>query len=181
MHHTDKYSQYSSIIWLIWLNVWVFVYELSGCGFESRCSHSNFRYCTCFRKEFLDIQAIIEFGFTLKHVTDMVRTYTWMHLADKYSQRSSVIWLVWLNGCVRSWTLWSWVRVLLQSHDWFLLLFLCTIDLGVKHSAGQLSSLFLSSMLLLFVVSAWSLFPFSLFLSLASSKFVDSSLYLFSS
>ena len=36
---TDKYSQHSSIIWPVWLNGWVFVYELSGCGFESRCSH----------------------------------------------------------------------------------------------------------------------------------------------
>ena len=26
----------------VWLNGWVFVYELSGCGFESRCNHSNF-------------------------------------------------------------------------------------------------------------------------------------------
>ena len=37
MHRTDKYSQHSSIIWPVWLNGWVFVYELSGCGFESRC------------------------------------------------------------------------------------------------------------------------------------------------
>ena len=28
-----------------WLNGWVFVYELSGCGFESSCSHLNFRFC----------------------------------------------------------------------------------------------------------------------------------------
>ena len=26
---------------------WVFVYELSGCGFESRCSHLNFRFRAC--------------------------------------------------------------------------------------------------------------------------------------
>ena len=39
MHHTDKYSQQSSIIWPFWLNGWVFVYELSGFEFESRCSH----------------------------------------------------------------------------------------------------------------------------------------------
>ena len=40
MHHTDKYSQHSSIIWPVWLNSWVFVYELSGCGFfKSSCSH----------------------------------------------------------------------------------------------------------------------------------------------
>ena len=25
---------------LVWLNGYVFVYELSGCGFESRCSYS---------------------------------------------------------------------------------------------------------------------------------------------
>ena len=43
MHPTDKYSQHSSCIWSIWPNGWVFVYELSGCWFESRCSHLNFR------------------------------------------------------------------------------------------------------------------------------------------
>ena len=47
MHRTDKYSQHSSIIWPVWLNGWVFVYELSGCGFECRCCHLNFRYGTC--------------------------------------------------------------------------------------------------------------------------------------
>ena len=35
MHRTDKSSQHSSIIWPGWLNSWVFVYRLSGCGFES--------------------------------------------------------------------------------------------------------------------------------------------------
>ena len=30
------------------VNGLVFVYELSGCGLESRCSHFNFRYCGCF-------------------------------------------------------------------------------------------------------------------------------------
>ena len=34
----------------VWLNGWVFVYELSGCGFESRCSHLNFRYCASFEQ-----------------------------------------------------------------------------------------------------------------------------------
>ena len=38
-YRTDKYSQNSSIIWPVWLNGWVFVYELSGCGFEFSCSH----------------------------------------------------------------------------------------------------------------------------------------------
>ena len=39
MHHTDKYSEHSSIISSVWPNGWVFVYELSGSGFESNCSH----------------------------------------------------------------------------------------------------------------------------------------------
>ena len=47
---TDKYSQYSSIIWPVWLNGWVFVCELSGCGLESRCSHLNFRFCASFEQ-----------------------------------------------------------------------------------------------------------------------------------
>ena len=50
MHRTDKYSQHSSIIWPVWLNGWVFVYELSGCGFESSCSHLNFRFRACFEQ-----------------------------------------------------------------------------------------------------------------------------------
>ena len=30
--------------------VWVFNYELRGCGFESCCSYLNFRYCACFEQ-----------------------------------------------------------------------------------------------------------------------------------
>ena len=50
MHDTDEYSKHSSIICSVWLNGWVFVYELSGCGFESSCSHLNFRFSTCFKQ-----------------------------------------------------------------------------------------------------------------------------------
>ena len=49
-------------------------------------------------KEFLDIHATIECGFTLKRVRDMIRTYGQMNRTDKYSQHSSIIWPVWLNG-----------------------------------------------------------------------------------
>ena len=41
MHRTDTYSQHSLIIWPVWLNGWVFVYELNSCGFESCCFHLN--------------------------------------------------------------------------------------------------------------------------------------------
>ena len=50
MYHTDKYSKHSSIIWPVWLNGWVFVYKLSGYGFESCCSYLNYRICTCFEQ-----------------------------------------------------------------------------------------------------------------------------------
>ena len=60
-----------------------------------KSKHSNEVYQT---KEFLDIQATIECGFTLKRVRDMIRTYSQIHRTDKYSQHSSIIWPVWLNG-----------------------------------------------------------------------------------
>ena len=41
MHRTDRNLQYSSVIWLVWLNDWVSAYEQSGCGFESRFCHLN--------------------------------------------------------------------------------------------------------------------------------------------
>ena len=46
----------------------------------------------------LDIQATIDCEFTLKRVRDMIKTYNQMHRTDKYSQHSSIIWPVWLNG-----------------------------------------------------------------------------------
>ena len=55
---------------------------------------------TASSKEFLDIQATIEWRFTLKRVRDMTRTYSQMHHADKYSEHSSIIWPVWPNGWV---------------------------------------------------------------------------------
>ena len=46
---------------------------------------------TISRKEFVDIQATRECGFTLKHVRDMTRTCSESHRTDKYTQLSSVI------------------------------------------------------------------------------------------
>ena len=50
MHRTCKFSQLSSIIWSLWLNYCLFIYELGGCGFESRCCHLKFRYGPCFKQ-----------------------------------------------------------------------------------------------------------------------------------
>ena len=41
MHRIDKYSEHGSIVWPVWPNGSVFVYELSGSGFESSCSHKH--------------------------------------------------------------------------------------------------------------------------------------------
>ena len=50
MHRTDKYTHHSSITSHHIIRV--FVYQLSGCGFESRCCYLNFRYGACFEQGF---------------------------------------------------------------------------------------------------------------------------------
>ena len=57
MHHTDKFSQHSSIIGPVWLNSWVFVHELSGCRFESRHSYLISDIVPVSSKEILNVQA----------------------------------------------------------------------------------------------------------------------------
>ena len=99
-YRTDKYSQFNSIIRSAWANDWVFVYELSGCGFESCCSHVKFRYYGCFELEVPWHSANIVCGFTVKRVCETIRTYSQMHRTDKYPQLSSIIWSLWPNGCV---------------------------------------------------------------------------------
>ena len=55
----------------------MFVYKLSGCGFNSSCSHLKISdFAPALSKEFLDIQAPRECEFTLKRVRDMIRRYS---------------------------------------------------------------------------------------------------------
>ena len=49
---------------------------------------SSSDFAPALNKEFLDIQANIECGFTLKRVRDMTRTYSQMHRTDKNSEHS---------------------------------------------------------------------------------------------
>ena len=103
MHRTDKYSQHSSIIWPVWLDGWVFVYELSGSGFESSYSHLNFRFYACFKQgvpwHACNFGVWIRAGTRTWHDKNMqpnapyrkVLTTRLNHLA---------IWPVWLNGWV---------------------------------------------------------------------------------
>ena len=52
-------------------------YSGYGNGFDM-----NRKFSPASSKEFFDIQAIIEYGFTLKRVRDMIRTYSQMHRTD---------------------------------------------------------------------------------------------------
>ena len=70
-----------------WLNGWVFVYKLIGCGFDSRCSHLNFRFRACFEQAVFDIQATFECEFTLRRVRDMIRTHNESRWKFKGSRR----------------------------------------------------------------------------------------------
>ena len=49
--HKRTLNHLAKLALMICLNGWVFLYELIGCGFESRCSHLNLRYRACFEQE----------------------------------------------------------------------------------------------------------------------------------
>ena len=51
------------------------VYELSGCGFESRCSHLNFRFCACFEQRVPWHSGNYREWTHSERVRDMIRTY----------------------------------------------------------------------------------------------------------
>ena len=100
MHRTDKYSQHSLIIWTVWLNGWVFIDELSGCGFDSHCSHLNFRHFSCFEQGVHWHSGKYRVGIHSETRTWHDKNIKSNYRTDKYSQQSSIIWPVWLNGWV---------------------------------------------------------------------------------
>ena len=116
MHGTDKYSQHSSTIWLVWLNGWGFVYELSGYEFESRYSHLNCRSRACFEQG-------VPWHSGNYRVWTHSETRTW-HYKDIQSNAPyrkvlttlfnySVSLAKWMSACLR--TKWLLVRVPLES------------------------------------------------------------------
>ena len=132
MHRTNKYSQHSSIIWPVWPNSCVLVYELSGCGFESRFYHLNLRYGAWFKLGVpWHLGKLQSVDSLWKLVRDMIITYSQMHSTDKYSEHSSIIRPVWLNDWVFVYqgigrekslglrTKWLWVRMSLLSQGNF--------------------------------------------------------------
>ena len=78
MHRTDKYSQLKSVIWPVWLNGWVFVYEGTKWFWVwVQLQSLKLQISRLLRaRSSFDIQATIECAFTLKRVRDMIRTYT---------------------------------------------------------------------------------------------------------
>ena len=52
LHRKDKYSEHIPIIWSVWPNGWVSVYEQSCSGFESSCSHFTFTLHASFKQGF---------------------------------------------------------------------------------------------------------------------------------
>ena len=67
---------------------------------QTRIHNPKLTFTPASSEEFLDIQAVIECGLTLKLVRDMRRTYHQMHRTDKYLQHSSIIWPFLLNSLV---------------------------------------------------------------------------------
>ena len=51
MYSRENYAEVNSILWSALPNGSEFLYELSGCGFESRCSDLKFRYDICLDEE----------------------------------------------------------------------------------------------------------------------------------
>ena len=99
MHHTDKYSQHRSTIWLVWLNGWITRFKPSVFWISLLSLKLQIWHLLRARSSLAFRQAI-ECGFILNLVGDMIITYSQMHHIDRYSQHSSVIWPVWVNGWV---------------------------------------------------------------------------------
>ena len=98
MQRIDNYSEHSSIIWPVWLNRWVFVCDVSDSGFQSSYGHLNFRFHACFEQGVSWHSCKDIYAFTLELVREKTRTYSQTHRTDNNSERSSIIWPVWLNG-----------------------------------------------------------------------------------
>ena len=89
MDRTDRYSEHSSIIWPVWLNSSVFVYELSGCRFKPRCSHLNFRFRVCFEQRVPFRRKHARHGLTWsRQACNLVESFfEWILVLKKHAER----------------------------------------------------------------------------------------------
>ena len=92
MLRTDKYSQHSSIIWPVWLNGRVFVYEQKWLWVRILLLPLKLQiWCLLRARSSLTSRQIIECSFNMKLVRDMIITYSQMYSTDTYLEHSSII------------------------------------------------------------------------------------------
>ena len=60
----------------IWLNGWMFLYELNVCGLKSRCSNLNFKYRFCFEGELPWHSSRYRLYIQSKRVCGMIKTHS---------------------------------------------------------------------------------------------------------
>ena len=84
---TDLHQINNSCIWVtatgtgtkfrpVWRNGWVFVYELSVCGFDSSCRHLNFKFRACFEQGGPWHSGNYRVWIHSESVRDMIRIYS---------------------------------------------------------------------------------------------------------
>ena len=113
---SDSDGSRCSTIRPICLNGWVFVYELNGCGFESRCTYLSFIYLACFEQG-------VPWHSANYRVWIHSETRTWhdkniqsnvmVQISTQNTAQSLTSLAKWLGFRLR--TKWLWVRVLWQS------------------------------------------------------------------
>ena len=110
-HFTDS-TQSSSIIWPVWLNCWVFVHKLRGCGFESLKLQILWLFQPMSSLTFRQLRVWIDSDMHMWHDKNIQSNVPnrWV-LATQLNHLASLA--KWLSACL--WSKWLWVRVLLQS------------------------------------------------------------------
>ena len=77
--------------WPVWLNGWVFVYELSGCGFESRCGHYWITVSGIFLSVLTRNSTLSRCTLTLQKKVDCTKE-TWRNFSNTTGSLTLFIW-----------------------------------------------------------------------------------------
>ena len=116
IYRADNYSGHNSVIWSVWPNCWVLIYELSGSGFKFSCSHLNFRFRACFEQgvpwHSSNYKVWIHFEMRTWHNKNIQSNGPCRYVL-KTQLNHSVVLAIWLSVCLQA--KWFWVRVQLQS------------------------------------------------------------------
>ena len=99
-HRPDKYSQQSSISWPVWLMLECLLTNWKVLFLSQNAVAQSSHFACVSSKELLDIQATIQWGFTLKNLPGIIWRHSQIHCTDRYSQHSPTNWTVSLNAGV---------------------------------------------------------------------------------